>query len=33
MEILGPVIFALALSGLVIAIIMRARKEKDDDQD
>jgi hypothetical protein len=31
MEILGPVIYALALSGFVIAIIMRARKEDDQD--
>jgi hypothetical protein len=33
MEILGPVIFALGLSGFVIAVIMRARKEQDNDQD
>jgi len=31
MEILGPVIYALGLSGFVIAIIMRARKEQDSD--
>jgi hypothetical protein len=33
MEILGPVIYALGLSGFVIAIIWRARKEQDNDQD
>jgi hypothetical protein len=33
MEILGPVIYALGLSGFVIAVIMRARKEQDNDQD
>jgi len=33
MEILGPVIYALGLSGFVIAIILRARKEQDNDQD
>jgi preprotein translocase subunit Sss1 len=33
MEILGPVIFALGLSGFLIAVIMRARKEQDNDQD
>jgi len=31
MEILGPVIYALVLSGFVIAIIIRARKEDDQD--
>jgi len=33
MEILGPVIYALGLSGFVIALIMRALKEQDNDQD
>ena len=31
MEVLAPVIYALVLAGFVIALLLRARQEKDDD--
>lgn len=33
MEVLGPIIYALVLSGFVIAILLRAKKEQDNEDD